>query len=315
MTQRSCSEQSGKGIVQGVQRELKKLRVAEQFIQKTISSQPTLTMSIMFLTPHHPFLQTPNQSGRYPSASFSNKNLQLITDMESSSTRTGSSSTALKPCLTFGLEFEFCLASLPTSSKGRHPSDPRPAHIISLESFARKTTQAMSLGSLGGKYKSAFAWDEVDGASERETQLHLLAILKAAGIPAACEYDYNTMTEDERKVWWVITTDSTIGLPDRDKIYEWIPIELRSPPYFCTPAATKKVAKVCQLLAHNFRILCHKSCGVLVHIRYGKDEFKATDLRNLIATLWTFEHFSQRSTRNTELMTKLIRRVFERTLS
>jgi hypothetical protein len=68
--------------------------------------------------------------------------------MESLSTPTGFYSV-LKPCLTFGLEFEFRLATLPTPSKYPHPSDPRPAHIISLESLAKKITQPMSLGSLG----------------------------------------------------------------------------------------------------------------------------------------------------------------------
>jgi hypothetical protein len=71
--------------------------------------------------------------------------------------------------------------------------------------------------------------------------------------------------------------------------YNWYQIEIKTPAYYFAEKAVDTVKKVCEVLSCAYRINCNQSCGIHVHVGNAKKGFSFETLRNLYATLWTFE--------------------------
>jgi hypothetical protein len=178
---------------------------------------------------------------------------------------------------TFGVEFEFSLASLADDIEDPLPSDTRQVREIRPRYERRDILRTRNYEDIDRKVKKTVA--------EK---------LRAARLPALTTID----PEEEKDIdnsypWahghWVITTDSTIAAPEEDKLHDWWQIEVNSPPYFYCEQALDAVLLVCRVLTSSFRTNVNESCGLHVHVGNGNDGFDLHTIRNLMAFLWCFE--------------------------
>jgi hypothetical protein len=184
--------------------------------------------------------------------------------------------------LTFGVEIEFCIASLDTGYEDPHPH------------------AAPYFRDLHAHFNHPIVpeWYSINQPHDYQTwcvQFRIAEILENAGFPAVTlreiEFAEGRYPETERLARWVITSDSSIKDPKsaEDFKYWWYKIEINSPAYYYNEASVSKVKAVCALLSKTFRIHLNKSMGLHVHVGDGKKGFQADVLRTLMATLFVFE--------------------------
>jgi hypothetical protein len=66
-------------------------------------------------------------------------------------------------------------------------------------------------------------------------------------------------------------------------------MEVISPPLYFTEEGVKQVQAVCGILTNQYRIHINETCGVHVHVGFEDAGYSPEVLRNLMATIWTFE--------------------------
>ena len=182
--------------------------------------------------------------------------------------------------LTFGIEIEFCVASLDSGYEDPHP---------------HATPQFRDLDKYLNHPKVPNDCTEEQAVEWKMwfVQLRIAEALSAAGYRAVTEKEIDDMNgrypEDERLSHWIVTSDVSLRLPNTDLKYEWYNIEVNSPAYYFNPAAVDEVKKVCNFLKANFRIHINNSMGVHIHVGDGKNGLEAYHLRSLMATLFVFE--------------------------
>lgn len=157
--------------------------------------------------------------------------------------------------LTFGIEFEFNLAFHQYTSDSE-PHDPRVIH-----------------------------WPVSEDDDESEAaHHHVTNTLRKAGVAAHTFWNL----EAEPKVQdWVVTDDTSVDA--WDKHYEFLPLEVNTPPFYYCKDSRLNVSGVLALLTGTYRLHCNNSCGLHVHVGNAKKGFHPAVLCNLFAVLWAFE--------------------------
>ncbi|KAF7894517.1 uncharacterized protein EAF01_009968 [Botrytis porri] len=178
-------------------------------------------------------------------------------------TPTGSSPEA-ESRLTFGVELEFLLATVPKGGENPHPSDPREVDPRILEDQ-----------------------DSINYDIERK--------LEEVSIPATVkESDYGNSKEVTAAIAtdWILKTDITVGpgaqSPSTRDYYHY-GLEMSSPPYYYDAATRKAVETVVRALRNNYLLRVNESTGLHVHIGNGYHGFEWPILRNFMAIAWTYE--------------------------
>ncbi|CAG8961363.1 hypothetical protein HYFRA_00013824 [Hymenoscyphus fraxineus] len=174
--------------------------------------------------------------------------------------------------LTFGVELEFMIAGLDKEFKDPTPKDPR---------------------NVRGKLGSSNPGSGTD--ENQEIYEEIAKILLDNGVDAEARDFFNNMWTLTSQKSWAVDTDTSIVAPnirgedDPNSNYHFHRVEICSPILLFTEMSLAAVAEVCGILSSNFRIHLNASCGLHVHIGNGMDGFAVETLRNLMATVFTFE--------------------------
>jgi hypothetical protein len=152
--------------------------------------------------------------------------------------------------LTFGVEFEFALASLPNDSTPL----PQPDDAEKIIHFT--PTEEDWERNLWGRSKDEFRAEATRFAAKRTIR----NTIREAGFPVS---DEKSSLDECDVSKWEIVEDSTICGPERTP-YKWIEIEVRSPAFFFTRGSLKAVADVAILLNKTFGIHVNRTMGLHV---------------------------------------------------
>ncbi len=166
-----------------------------------------------------------------------------------------------KPELTFGIEIEFVVVTAPVDEV-----DPQPE--------------------LWGQIFEMH--DRRHCTNERLVGAHICKTLKKYGIPAELHNGVFGWRPANSSVWSV-RRDGSICALELGLLYEWQDIEINSPALKFSEAALNQVRRVCSILKREYRINCNRSCGLHVHVGNGMTGLSLEVIRNLMATIWTFE--------------------------
>jgi len=171
--------------------------------------------------------------------------------------------------LTFGVEIEFLLATLPAGTEDPHEHDDRQVYGIATP--------------------RRVGWDVRNREPNKKAYRHIAETLHEAGIPVHRDQQSYFFSLEEPKVGeWILkdditlTEDSIEGYP-----YELVAVEIVSPPFHFTEDAITQIEAVCETLTNNYRIVY--SGGLHVHVGNKTKGFSGAVLQRLLATLWTFD--------------------------
>jgi hypothetical protein len=177
--------------------------------------------------------------------------------------------------LTFGVEIEVALATLPTDREDPNPEDTRVCYGVN-----------------DGDYKYV----------SENARHHVAETLDRAGIqveycpgthPDKDSFGYKAAWEPKKPRSWAIKMDADVGPPeglDVDQLaYEWHGIELNSPPLYYSEDAVKEVMYVLELLSTTYRCALTRRTALHVHVGNGTKGFTPEVIQRLLATYWTFE--------------------------
>jgi hypothetical protein len=197
--------------------------------------------------------------------------------------------------LTFGVELEFCLATLPEGAKDPEPFDSRQVSNISDANAVNNLTQNQQLHPANLNYLKQRLKNDI-------VQRHLAETLISAGFPAIIDADVRRQAaevaqgsaEVPQYRSWQVTIDSSIRVPGEDNTpgvaaHEWYKMEVISPVLDYSPQAIRRIKKVCKLIHRKYRTLTNDWCGLHVHVGQGPSIFPDYAIRNLAALIWTFE--------------------------
>jgi hypothetical protein len=165
--------------------------------------------------------------------------------------------------LTFGVEIELAIATLLPNTPDPDPSDPRPVTGL---------TDGPQFSKEGDNLRSHIA------ATLRKHARVNVECKPETGLP---DWAPNSIES------WILERDVTIEAPDTR--YTYIQIELISPPFYFSHSAIATVRRVCTILSNNYRVNCNDSTALHVHVGNARKGFHVKTIRNLLATLWTFE--------------------------
>lgn len=171
--------------------------------------------------------------------------------------------------LTFGIELQFALATLATGQEDPSPEDGRTVFGI----FDK----------------------EVDNNSkDRETEIaksvliHVAKTLTDASIKSVEARETDSVCEDDVTAW-LVKNNPTVDGPETDTPYNWHSIEVISPAFYTSSVALDTVKSACETLVNTYRLSCTRSAGMHVRVGRGEKNHVFKTLRNLYATIWTFE--------------------------
>lgn len=171
--------------------------------------------------------------------------------------------------LTFGIEIEIAIATLDDDWYDPHPEDGRNIRGLFRGGFLEEDWQQ-------------FQYNTWDGLARE---------LAKKGISLKHTRAKVTIKGDNGNSW-AVCLDASICAPkglSESYDYLWIPAEIVSPAFEYCEAALTEVKIFVETLASKFRINCNRSSGIHVHVGNGPDGFVHETIRNLFATLWTFE--------------------------
>ncbi|KAM0142567.1 hypothetical protein ACHAP3_001672 [Botrytis cinerea] len=166
--------------------------------------------------------------------------------------------------LTFGVELEFLLATLPEGGETPHPSDSRKvdAKILADE-------------------------DSINHDIQRKLEeVGILATVKESEFENDNEVAANIATN------WILKTDCTVDPGKQSsntrKYFEY-GMEIISPPYYYDDASRRAVETVVRTLRYNYLVRVNETTGLHVHVGNGYHGFEWPILRNFMAIAWTYE--------------------------
>jgi hypothetical protein len=197
--------------------------------------------------------------------------------------------------LTFGVELEFCLATLPQGARDPEPHDPRQIYSIS-------DANAISILDDNQTFHPANLHYFQKQLQNDIVQKHLAETLTSAGFPSIINVDLQRQADEVAhgapevpiyKSWQVIIEPSicvpgeknTLGVTE----YEWYRMEVISPAMIFSPQAIRQVKKVCKLIHRKYRTLTNEWCGLHVQVGQGLNGLPDYAIKNLAAMIWTFE--------------------------
>jgi len=178
--------------------------------------------------------------------------------------------TQTTPPLTFGVEIELLLGVLTPKAKDPHPLDPRHGP---------------------GVLTAEIEKEHFETFSNTEAFKHIENTLIQVNLKAGSEWKWDNGSDHHNHVGtdcWCMTEDGSLDNPD-NSTYTWVRLEVRSPAFHVTPEAFEQVKAVCEVLTNTYRVCCHQSAGLHVHVGQEKNGFPITILRNLMSTLFIFE--------------------------
>ncbi|KAH8601409.1 hypothetical protein B0O99DRAFT_608847 [Bisporella sp. PMI_857] len=161
----------------------------------------------------------------------------------------------IMPCpLTFGVELEFALATVP---------DRFEIHL-ELEGSKRHYRFQPTSEDIAQKNSSS-------SISPKTIHHHIAQTLKDNGFAANPEDPdpgkYNNFN------MWSVKEDASIEPPeDNPFVYTWIPIEVTSPKFAYSKNAINEVMAICKLIAGTYIVDCNRTTGLHVHVGYGSGE-------------------------------------------
>jgi hypothetical protein len=176
----------------------------------------------------------------------------------------------ITPPLTFGVEIELLLGVLTPKAIDPHPLDPRYGPGVLSAEIGR---------------------DLFETFSNTEAFKHIEDTLTLVNLAAGSEWEWVNDADHYNHVGtdcWCMTEDASLDNPD-NSTYTWVRLEIRSPAFHVTPEAFEQVRAVCEVLTNTYRVCCHQSAGLHVHVGQESNGFPITILRNLMSTLFTFE--------------------------
>lgn len=167
-----------------------------------------------------------------------------------------------KSNLTFGLELEFAVATLPLGAIDPEPRDRRQV-----------------IGLCAGAYDCRTI----------NLKVHITKTLIETGFLAEWSDDRPVYSKRPSEESWVVKDDASI-LGPKNENYDWLQIEIVSPAfYWGDENALRNIKVLLSVLKRTYRINVNESCGLHVHVGNGMEGFAFETIRNLMATLWTFE--------------------------
>ena len=197
--------------------------------------------------------------------------------------------------LTFGVELEFCLATLPEGAEDPKPFDSRQVYGISDANAVNHFTKNQLLQPANLCYLKQRLQNDI-------VQRHLAETLISAGFPAITDADVRRQAAEAGQgaaelpqyKSWHVTIDPSIRVPGEDNVpglagYEWYKMELVSPVLDYSPQALRRVKKLCKLIHRRYRTLTNEWCGLHVHVGLGSKGLPDYTIRSLAALIWTFE--------------------------
>ncbi|KAH9908944.1 putative amidoligase enzyme-domain-containing protein [Xylariomycetidae sp. FL2044] len=173
--------------------------------------------------------------------------------------------------LSYGIELEFVVASVPTSA-----ADPHEAAAGSLPPLLRIDEQDEDMVAVAvcEHIRATLRVNDIDVGDPVASFAHL-ASAQEAGVPRRLH----------GKDKWEVATDSTVERTEPDG-YQWSGIEVRSPASWNREESYELVWYVINLLKKQYRIRVNPTCGFHVHVGHGDDNFSAATMKRLGAFLW-----------------------------
>lgn len=207
----------------------------------------------------------------------------------------------MAPTLYFGVELEFCLGYI-------LPGMPSPDHVPPHIDFqVPERAVAHHLADLEHRAGSPITLDQLvhptpgDSVFSRQTisedrerlvlpyvRNHIVQTIHTEELPCS-----NTSLGDLDI--WAIGRDPSINTTSSDSKMLLFPMEITSPAYEFTPESLRAVEKFCKVLRANYHTEVNSSCGLHVHISFGKDFNHETKrwtferLQKLMMFVWAFE--------------------------
>jgi len=173
------------------------------------------------------------------------------------------------PRLTFGVEFEFLLATLESEDEDPHENDPR---------------QVYGITGPEARSSSSDDWMVYTETGAGAARNRLADSLNSAGVQA-----YRAIVTGTRLEKWEVKDDSTIQDPKNLEPYDFVRVEIVSPPLYFSEQACQQVKAVIEVLTNNYRIITPESAGLHVHVGNESVGFDKSAIHKMLATLWTFE--------------------------
>ncbi|CAG8977887.1 hypothetical protein HYALB_00001764 [Hymenoscyphus albidus] len=177
-----------------------------------------------------------------------------------------------RPIITFGVELEMTIAWIYPNDTDPEPEDPRIVKGIVVEN--------------------------VDSSLIRvQVYKHIMNTLRKAGIRCLSDWGFEAVL-GEKETYWLIKDDGSIYPPtrpyDQRDDYQFIGVEITSPPFYSCEDARAQAAVVYDILTSNYRVSCPESTGMHVHVGLGlrngvEKAWNTRVLANLMAVLWVFE--------------------------
>ncbi|CAG8953834.1 hypothetical protein HYFRA_00006726 [Hymenoscyphus fraxineus] len=116
---------------------------------------------------------------------------------------------------------------------------------------------------------------------QEQVQKHVGNVLKSAGLNVHPGLEGIPNMED-----WIVKDDFSVRSYETQ--YQFMQVEVVSPPFYSSKEAISQVGAVCDLLTSKYRIVCNETTGLHCHVGYGDHGFAPRVLSNLFATIWTF---------------------------
>ncbi|KAE8453276.1 hypothetical protein EG329_011343 [Mollisiaceae sp. DMI_Dod_QoI] len=148
--------------------------------------------------------------------------------------------------LTFGVEFEFLVATIIDPNKDEPEADPNKALR-----FVPNQDDIDSIGPIENDDSNSQTSSEADEVQEfynrtlttRALRRHIVETLQAAGLPAA----FNAEVGKSNIRRWEVSGDQSVKIEDDEDTggWDWIDVEVVSPAFKFTPANLSTVQKVC----------------------------------------------------------------------
>lgn len=192
----------------------------------------------------------------------------------------------------FGVEMEFCVATLKPGEEDTHPSNDR-------------TTTGMFSGLDPNKFgylsrsKASVQTHIADSLNEEFKNLNVQSLKKgvqeqqfwASGGTNQTKGSHDSDGRERSPVGeWIVKSDLTVVRPRGGaEAYSWFPIEINSPALLFSDAAVNHVQQVVDYLTGAYRVNVNHSCGLHLHVGCQNAGFTLPHLKKICAIFWTFE--------------------------
>jgi len=197
-----------------------------------------------------------------------------------------------KERLTFGVEIEFALASLPAGAKDPHPEDTREAYRISDDPSGKEMNLKFKM-----RRDYVEPWHVPGSILNENARNHISKTFTEAGIQNEVITADTIEHADQFANWhpkdprsWAITHDRDVLPPDdAPPEYRRHAMELNSPPLYFSPEAVQEVMYVIELVSNTYRCALTRRTALHIHVGNSKIGFSPETLQKLAATYLTFE--------------------------